>query len=141
MAAFLTAAPTVSAQGFSEGRAKRWWEESSHENAQSLALYFDREARRYFVYTEGNIASSEKAMSMYFNVARGPTVRNICEVGFNAGHSAAVFLNANPEANMYSFDIGQFPYTRGNAALMKELFPERFEYIEGSSQEAVPMFH
>merc|ERR1719382_2153061 len=123
-----------------EGR-RPWWEESSPENAKSLALYFDREARRYFVYTEGNIASSDKALSMYFHVARGPTVKNICEVGFNAGHSAAVFLNANPEANMYSFDIGQFPYTRGNAALMKDLFPDRFEYIEGPSAEAVPLFH
>ena len=27
------------------------------------------------------------------------------QVGFNAGHSAAVFLNANPEADMYSFDL------------------------------------
>jgi len=120
---------------------RRWWEESSPENAKSLALYFDREARRYFVYTEGNIASSEKAFSMYFHVARGPTVKNICEVGFNAGHSAAVFMNANPEAHMYSFDIGQFPYTRGNAVLMKELFPDRFEFILGSSTESVPTFH
>eukprot|EP00933_Yihiella_yeosuensis_P044359 TRINITY_DN39457_c0_g1_i1.p1 TRINITY_DN39457_c0_g1~~TRINITY_DN39457_c0_g1_i1.p1 ORF type:complete len:317 (-),score=42.91 TRINITY_DN39457_c0_g1_i1:178-1038(-) len=117
-----------------------WWEESSEENARSLALYFDREARRYFVYTEGNIASSEKAFSMYYNVARGPTVKNICEVGFNAGHSASMFLNANPKANMYSFDIGQFPYTRGNSKLMKELFKDRFEYIEGPSQETIPKF-
>merc|ERR1719253_2364861 len=60
------------------GEAPNWWEVSSEENAKSLALYFDREARRHFVYTEGNIASSEKALSMYFNVARGPTVKNIC---------------------------------------------------------------
>eukprot|EP00930_Biecheleria_cincta_P002341 TRINITY_DN103350_c0_g1_i1.p1 TRINITY_DN103350_c0_g1~~TRINITY_DN103350_c0_g1_i1.p1 ORF type:complete len:278 (+),score=35.33 TRINITY_DN103350_c0_g1_i1:119-952(+) len=123
----------------STGRPK-WWEISSEDNAKSLALYFDREARRYFVYTEGNIASSEKAFSMYFNVARGPTVKHICEVGFNAGHSAAIYLNANPEAKLHSFDIGQFPYTRGNSKLMKELFPDRFEYISGSSTETVPAF-
>merc|ERR1740138_996984 len=113
---------------------RRWWEVSSEENAKSLALYFDREARRYFVYTEGNIASSEKALSMYFNVARGPTVQNICEIGFNAGHSAALFMNANPEANLYSFDIAQFKYTLGNIQLMKELFPDRFEFILGPSE-------
>ncbi|CAE7365315.1 unnamed protein product [Symbiodinium natans] len=120
--------------------APRWWEVSSEENAKSLALYFDREARRYFVYTEGTIASSEKAFSMYFNVARGPTVQNICEVGFNAGHSTAIYLNANPQAKVYSFDIGQFPYTRGNAQLMQELFPDRFEYISGPSAETVKAF-
>lgn len=127
-------------QGALHKADRKWWEESSPENAKSLALYFDREARRYFVYTEGNIASSEKAFSMYWNVARGPTVRNICEVGFNAGHSAAVFLNANPQANMYSFDIGQFPYTRGNSKLMKEIFPTRFEYVSGPSEVTVPEF-
>jgi len=125
---------------FAEER-RPWWEVSSEENAKSLALYFDREARRHFVYTEGNIASSEKALAMYFHVARGPTVKNICEVGFNAGHSAAVFLNANPDATMYSFDIGQFPYTISNAGLMKQLFADRFEYIPGSSQTSVPEFH
>mmetsp|Transcript_3649 Transcript_3649/g.7982 ORF Transcript_3649/g.7982 Transcript_3649/m.7982 type:complete len:259 (+) Transcript_3649:81-857(+) len=123
------------------GQARKWWEESSPDNAKSLALYFDREARRYFVYTEGNIASSEKAMSMYYHVARGPTVKTICEVGFNAGHSAAIFLNANPEAVVYSFDIAQFPYTRGNLQLMEELFPGRFHYILGPSATTVAEFH
>merc|ERR1712217_207090 len=114
---------------------------SSEENAKSLALYFDREARRYFVYTEGNIASSEKALGMYFHVARGPTVKTICEVGFTAGHSAALFLNANPQVKVIAFDIGQFPHTRGNLALMKDLFGDRFEYILGPSETAVPEFH
>lgn len=142
---FMTAAiwPWLSLAQPSDGTQKRlpWWEVSSEENAKSLALYFDREARRYFVYTEGNIASSEKAFSMYFHVARGPTVKTMCEIGFNAGHSAALWLNANPEAKLYAFDIGQFPYTRGNAQLMKKLFPDRFEYIQGPSDETVKAFH
>lgn len=130
----------VAASAGSRHGGKAWWEESSLENAKSLALYFDREARRYFVYTEGNIAASEKAMAMYYHVARGPTVKNICEIGFNAGHSAALFMNANPEANLYSFDIGQFGYTHGNLRLMKELFPDRFEYLLGPSDTSVPEF-
>jgi len=121
--------------------AAKWWEESSLENAKSLALYFDREARRYFVYTEGSISSSEKAMGMYYHVARGPTVRNICEIGFNAGHSSALFLNANPEASVVAFDIGQFPYTLGNLRLMKDLFPNRFDYLLGPSADTVKEFH
>jgi len=120
--------------------ARPWWEESSEENAKSLALYFDREARRYFVYTEGNIASSEKAFSMYYHVARGPTVKTICEVGFNAGHSAGIFLNANPQAKLYAFDIAQFPYTRGNLQLAKQLFEDRFDFVLGPSADSIPEF-
>ncbi|CAE8723588.1 unnamed protein product [Polarella glacialis] len=44
------------------------------------------------------------------------------------------------KADLYSFDIGQFPYTRGNAKLMKDLFPDRFTYIEGPSQESAKEF-
>eukprot|EP00929_Paragymnodinium_shiwhaense_P108564 TRINITY_DN74884_c0_g1_i1.p1 TRINITY_DN74884_c0_g1~~TRINITY_DN74884_c0_g1_i1.p1 ORF type:complete len:298 (-),score=55.67 TRINITY_DN74884_c0_g1_i1:149-1042(-) len=137
----LLLAPAAANASSAAGGQTPWWQVSSEENAKSLALYFDREARRYFVYTEGNIASSEKALSMYFNVARGPTVKNICEIGFNAGHSAAIYLNANPQANLYSFDIAQFKYTVGNLQLMKELFPERFDFIVGPSATAVPEFH
>eukprot|EP00434_Breviolum_minutum_P007551 symbB.v1.2.006665.t1/scaffold372.1/size218212/17 len=118
--------PTLVGSAFA---APRWWEVSTEENAKS----------RYFVYTEGTIASSEKALSMS-RPPRGPTVKNICEVGFNAGHSTAIYLNANPEAKVFSFDIGQFPYTRGNSKLMKSLFPERFEYISGPSAETVKAF-
>lgn len=140
LAAALACAAASPAASQPSDERRPWWEESSPENAKSLALYFDREARRYFVYTEGNIAASEKALSMYFHVARGPTVKNICEVGFNAGHSAAVFLNANPQATVHSFDIGQFPYTRGNVRLMKELFDNRFDFILGPSATTVPDF-
>ena len=44
------------------------------------------------------------------------------------------------EAKVFSFDIGQFEYTKGNAKLMKSLFPERFEYISGPSAETVKAF-
>ena len=62
---------------------------------------------RYFVYREGHITSSRKALEMYFQIARSPYVKNVCEVGFNAGHSTAIFLNANPKAKIWSWDLGQ----------------------------------
>jgi len=77
---------------------------------------------------------------MYFEIARAPNVKTICEVGFNAGHSAAIWLNANPSAHLVSFDLGQFQYTHGNAMLMKETFPDRFNIVWGESQFAVPEF-
>merc|ERR1719444_658065 len=141
MAAWLLALPVLGSRPVVGYPHRHWWEESSLDNAKSLALYFDREARRYFVYTEGNIASSEKAMAMYYHVARGPTVKTICEVGFNAGHSAALFLNANPQAKVIAFDIAQFPYTRGNLLLMKDLFGDRFEYVLGPSATSIPEYH
>jgi len=117
-----------------------WWRESTLDNARSLALFMDRESRRYFVYREGTVVSSEKALAMYFEVARSPHVRTMCETGFNAGHSAAVFLTANPQANMLSFDLGQFDYTVGMGEMMKELFQERFDLILGDSKFSLVEF-
>ena len=110
-----------------------WWSESSLANARSLAMVFDRESRRHNVYREGNLLMSEAQLEFYFEVARAPWIKTICETGFNAGHSAAVFLNANPQARVVSFDLGQFDYTLRNLRLMKDLFPERFDYVLGDS--------
>jgi hypothetical protein len=120
--------------------AADWWRESSLDNARSLALYMDRESRRYFVYREGTVVSSEKALAMYFEIARGPNVKTLCETGFNAGHSAAIWMNANPEARMFSFDLGQFDYTMGNGEIMVSMFGDRFELILGDSKYALPEF-
>ena len=102
-----------------------WWEESSLSNARSLAMVFDRESRRHNVYREGNLLMSDSQLEFYFEIARAPWIKTICETGFNAGHSAAVFLNANPHARVISFDLGQFDYTLRNLRLMKEMFPDR----------------
>ena len=50
--------------------------------------------------------------------------------------SVQVFLTANPQANMLSFDLGQFDYTVGMGEMMKELFQERFDLILGDSKSA-----
>ncbi|KAF4726710.1 hypothetical protein FOZ63_030459 [Perkinsus olseni] len=118
--------------------AEDWWRVSTLDNAKSLALMFDRESRRHFMYREGNIAKSDYQLEMFFEVARSPWISTICETGFNAGHSAAVFLIANPSARLITFDLGQFEYTMHNLRLAAQLFPDRFEYVLGDSYYALP---
>ncbi len=55
---------------------------------------------RHFAYREGHVAKSDLAMEMYYEMARQPNIRTICETGFNAGHSSAIFLVANPQARI-----------------------------------------
>lgn len=47
---------------------------------------------------EGTISSSEHEQQLYVGIATLPFVRTICEIGFNAGHSAQLWLAANPNA-------------------------------------------
>jgi predicted O-methyltransferase YrrM len=42
---------------------------------------------------------------MYAALARMSNVRRICEIGFNGGHSASLWLWANPTAEVVMFDL------------------------------------
>ena len=67
----------------------------------------------------------------------------ICEIGFNAGHSAMLFLLSRDTApvDFTIFDIGMHPYTRPALECMKVNFPDvKFEYIEGDSIKTMPDF-
>jgi hypothetical protein len=70
-------------------------------------------------------------------------VNNICEIGFNAGHSAMLMLlgKDNKPLNFTIFDIGHHPYTRPSIEYMKSKFTHvDFEYIEGDSTVTMPQW-
>mmetsp|Transcript_10784 Transcript_10784/g.16399 ORF Transcript_10784/g.16399 Transcript_10784/m.16399 type:complete len:439 (-) Transcript_10784:26-1342(-) len=60
-----------------------------------------------------------------------------CEIGFNAGHSAAAILTARPHMKVYSFDIVEHAYTLPAAEFLKDIYGNNFEFIPGRSQETV----
>jgi len=74
------------------------------------------------------------------DMARLPWVKNICEIGFNAGHSAVSWLAANPDITLYSFDLGYHDYTESIGKYLKKRFPGRFHLILGDSRRTLPKF-
>ena len=46
----------------------------------------------------------------------------ICEIGFNAGHSALQFLTAFPTAHIISFDLAEHTYTLAGHRALQELW-------------------
>ena len=73
-------------------------------------------------------------------MARIPWVKTICEVGFNAGHSAISWLAADMKVNLYSFDLGKHDYVRPLAEYVTQRYPGRFQIILGDSRETMPKF-
>ena len=65
----------------------------------------------------------------------------ICEVGFNAGHSAAVFLTANPQATYLGFDLGSLGWSTVQRGRIDDMFPGRAQHVIGSSFDKVPLYH
>jgi len=51
----------------------------------------------------GLFATQTKAMHY---LASRPSIRHICETGFNMGHSSFNFVTSNPNAIVHSFDLG-----------------------------------
>ena len=91
-----------------------------------------------FVLSEGFATQSPAQMQEYAIMSSQAHVKTICETGFNAGHSALLFLLSNPEAKMISFDLAQYGYTLAASQWMAKKFPNRFEFIPGDSTITVP---
>ena len=62
------------------------------------------------------------------------------EVGFNAGHSAVIMLDANPLLHLTSIDIGSHRYTEPCANVVGSHFSERFSFQVGNSKSQLAKF-
>ena len=75
-----------------------------YSEALSTALIQLSNATRGFE-SEGSSYRMPQQHAIYHEYASHPNVRTICETGFNAGVSAAVWLIANPRARVVMFDL------------------------------------
>lgn len=82
---------------------------------------------------EGNSGQVFKQINILKNLCSYNNVKNILEVGFNAGHSAEIFLSNNPECKVVSFDLGNHDYTILCKKFIDEKYPGRHTLILGSS--------
>jgi predicted O-methyltransferase YrrM len=65
----------------------------------------------------------------------------LCEIGFNAGHSAMVMLLGREDTplDFTIFDIGEHKYTNPCYNYIKSKFPSvSFEFVEGDSTKTMP---
>ncbi len=65
--------------------------------------------------------------------------KNILEIGFNAGHSSEIFLKANPESKVVSFDIEQHDYVKVGKEYIDKKYPGRHELVLGDSLKTIPL--
>lgn len=65
---------------------------------------------------------------------------NVMEIGFNAGHSAEVFLQNNKELTLTSFDIGEHHYVNTAKQYIDATYPNRHNLIIGDSRITIPNY-
>ena len=66
--------------------------------------------------------------------------KNIMEIGFNAGHSADLFLSLTNDTLVTSFDLGAHDYVLYGKSYIDQNYPFRHNLIIGDSKETVNDF-
>ena len=68
-------------------------------------------------------------------------VKKMLEIGFNAGHSASIFLHMLPKDSVFiPFDLCEHPYTNQCHDYLKSKFPQLKPLVEGDSMKTLPQF-
>ena len=74
------------------------------------------------------------------NIVNDKSINNVMEIGFNAGHSAELFLSSNKNINLVSFDIGHNKYVNLGKEFIDKTYPNRHTLIIGNSLSTVPEY-
>ena len=74
------------------------------------------------------------------NIVNDKSINNVMEIGFNAGHSAELFLSSNKNINLVSFDIGKHKYVNLGKEFIDKTYPNRHTLIIGNSLSTVPEY-
>ena len=80
-----------------------------------------------------------KQVNLYWCGSQAPS--RLCEIGFNGGHSALLFLlgRDTKPLDFTVFDIGHHTYVKPCLSYIQSRFPHsRFEYVEGDSTATMP---
>jgi hypothetical protein len=92
------------------------------------------EGNCYTYHLTGNIANELKTKQQ--NLFKfGTLCNNIFEIGFNAGHSTALFLQSNPNCIVTCVDIGEHKYSHECYKYLKRLYNDRINVIFTSSEK------
>lgn len=97
-------------------------------------------SRLGYIVTEGYCTKPQEEQFITALKLRSNQIQKIAEIGFNAGHSADLFLQICPEATLTTFDINQHPYTKIGLEYMKHKYKDRLNFVEGNSIASVPLF-
>jgi len=97
-----------------------------------------RALRHHTSELEGHSGQIPQQGRVYWRLAAQPHVRNICEIGFNGGHSALLWMMANPAARVVAFDLFRNEVSAvAERHLHRHVAAGRLRIYKGFSQDTV----
>jgi predicted O-methyltransferase YrrM len=94
---------------------------------------------RGFSSFEGNTREVHTQVEDLIRLTSKPNIK-VMEIGFNAGHSAELFLSNNKSLSLVSFDLGVHDYVNTAKEYIDFIYPNRHKLILGDSTKTVPEF-
>jgi predicted O-methyltransferase YrrM len=94
---------------------------------------------RGFNNFEGHCQLCPPQVADLINISNIPNI-NVLEIGFNAGHSAEIFLQNNNTLTLTSFDLGCHDYVLHAKQYIDSTFPNRHTLIIGDSRQTIPKY-
>jgi len=85
------------------------------------------------VYNDGFLNKSRNISDLLLN----KNIKNVMEIGFNAGFSTLLMLLTNPNMSIMCFDLGEHKYTLPCYEKLKETFGNRINIIIGDSTKTI----
>lgn len=92
-----------------------------------------------FDHFEGYSQEIPQQVEDLIKLTKTPNI-NIMEIGFNAGHSAEVFLENNKDLTLTSFDLGMHKYVSTAKEYIDMTYPNRHHLILGDSRTTIPEY-
>lgn len=89
---------------------------------------------------EGNCREEPRKVADLIKLITGHGIKNVMEIGFNAGNSAEIFLQNNKDLHLTSFDLGEHPYVGSAKAYIDRTYPGRHTLIMGDSTLSIPTY-
>jgi predicted O-methyltransferase YrrM len=93
-----------------------------------------------FEHFEGYSQQCQQEVNDLILLIKNKSKLTVMEIGFNAGHSAEVFLQHNKELTLTSFDLGWHKYVSVAKEYIDATYPNRHKLILGDSRVTVPQF-
>lgn len=96
--------------------------------------------RRGFTCLEGYSQQVDKQVIDLINLVNNDDIQNVMEIGFNAGHSAEIFLKFNKKIHLTSFDINVHEYVKHGVEYIQNNYKDRHIIVYGDSNISVPQY-
>ena len=97
--------------------------------SKSLGVFM---SQRGFQIVEGRITFQKPFLKKFLQ--EESWIKNILEIGFNAGHSADFMLSQRDDISVTSVDIAKHQYTVPCANFLSEKYPDRLKFMIGDSR-------